>query len=439
MYQSDKSTVFDYITQNFISTSSNSTQTVVADGMLIVKNTINQICLTFALFARIMLMKFLKLTNYRADLCFDVYEPPSIKDTKRKDRGNEETERNFTFGPRQKYPTYIDNLLQISEFKKEFLKVLMNEYEDPVYAHIIGDKIFYCSVDNICKKCYVHDGTLKIEEVYELYGYHLEADTRVAFHAFHADSVRPGNIVVRGNDTDILVILPCNADKFSSNIWLDAGLDYNNSRKFINIKSLCQSLSYSHSVPAIYAFIGIDYMPSFYGKGKVRPIKLTKSQTRFSNAFKDLGEKEIDDLTVNIIEEFVCHMYDYKKQTSIHQVLPIVFGAKCKPKQKGQPLDSIKNIDPKTFPPCRRVLLEQIKRAWYISRLYKTATTAYPAEQQAEIDYGWKLSDDNEFLDIKWFEGKQVPAAIENIEELENSDEEVIDDGHSDQSDYEDY
>ena len=259
MCQSDKSTVFDYIIQNFITTSPNSTQAVVSDGMFIVKNIINQLCPTFASFARTMLMKVLKLTKHRADLCFDVYESPSIKDTKRKDPGNEETERNFIFGPRQKFPTDLDNLLQISEFKKEFLKFLMKEYEDPVYAHIIGDKIFYCSVDNICKKIYVHDGTLKIEEVYELYGYHLEADTRVAFHAFHADSVNPGNIVVCGNDTDILVILTCNADKFSSNIWLDTGLDYNNSRRFINIKSLCQSLSYSHSIPGIYAFTGIDY------------------------------------------------------------------------------------------------------------------------------------------------------------------------------------
>ena len=267
----------------------------------------------------------------------------------------------------------------------------------------------------------------------------MEADTRVVFHAFHADSVNPGNIVVRGNDTDMLVILTCNADKFSSNIWLDTGLDYNNSRRFINIRSLCQSLSYSHSIPGIYAFTGIDYMPSFYGKCKGRPTKLMKSHTRFLNAFKDLGEKEIDDSTVNIIEEFVCHMYGYKKQTSIHQVLPLVFEAKCKPKQKGQSLDSIKNIDPKTFPPCHRVLLEQRKRAWYISRLYKTATTAYPAEQLAEIDYEWKLSDDNEFLDIKWFEGEQVTTAIKNIEELENSDEEVIDDSDSHQSDYEDY
>ena len=73
-------------------------------------------------------------------------------------------------------------------------------------------------------------------------------------------------------------------------------------------------------------------MPSFYGKGKVKPIKLMKSQTRFLDAFKDLGQKETDDSTVNITEEFVCHMYGYKKQTSIHQVLELVFEAKCKPK-----------------------------------------------------------------------------------------------------------
>ena len=41
-------------------------------------------------------------------------------------------------------------------------------------------------------------------------------------------------------------------------------------------------------------------------------------------------------------------------------------------------------------------------------------------------------SDDNELLDVKWFEGEQVPAAIENIEELKEPDEEVFDDSGSD-------
>ena len=63
-----------------------------------------------------------------------------------------------------------------------------------------------------------------------------------------------------------------------------------------------------------------------------------------------------------------------------------------KPKKSEKPLDSIKSVDPKSFPPCRRVLIEQIKRAWFVAKLYKMATQAYPAEAFAEIDYGWKLS-----------------------------------------------
>ena len=42
-------------------------------------------------------------------------------------------------------------------------------------------------------------------------------------------------------------------------------------------------------------------------------------------------------------------------------------------------------------------------------------------------------------FDVTWFEGEQVPADIKNIEELEESDEEVISDSQIDQSDYESY
>ena len=52
---------------------------------------------------------------------------------------------------------------------------------------------------------------------------------------------------------------------------------------------------------------------------------------------------------------------------------------------------------------------------------------------------GWKLSDDNEFLGVEWFKVEKVPIAIKNIKELEESDEEVINDSDSDQSDYKVY
>ena len=48
-----------------------------------------------------------------------------------------------------------------------------------------------------------------------LYGAHDEADTHVAFHAVQVEHLNPGNIVIRCNDTDILIIMLSNIQKFS--------------------------------------------------------------------------------------------------------------------------------------------------------------------------------------------------------------------------------
>ena len=78
---------------------------------------------------------------------------------------------------------------------------------------------------------------LQVEDVHDLYGAHDEADTRVAFHVVHVEQLDPDNIVVRCNDTDILIIILSNIQEFSqSHVWLDMGLDYNNSRTFIDVK-----------------------------------------------------------------------------------------------------------------------------------------------------------------------------------------------------------
>ena len=80
--------------------------------------------------ARRILVKVLNLTNIRANLCFDIYEKPSIKDVKRKDRGDIETECEFYIGRRLKIPRNFDELLKISSFKSSFLDFLMKEYEN---------------------------------------------------------------------------------------------------------------------------------------------------------------------------------------------------------------------------------------------------------------------------------------------------------------------
>ena len=68
--------------------------------------------------------------------------------------------------------------------------------------------------------------------------------------------------------------------------------------------------------------------------------------------------------------------------------------------------DGLKSIDPSVFPPCRRELEQQIKRGWFVAK---------PCYDKTPIDYGWKLSECNEFIVIEWFHGGQVPAQVENL------------------------
>ena len=202
--------------------------------MLILNLSTQNLPKTYSALARRTLVKVLNLTNIRADLCFDIYESPNIEDVKRKDRGDIETERDFCIGPRLKIPSKFDELLKISSFKSSFVDFLMMEYENMEYDSVVGEKEFYCSIDNKYTRFYCVEGSLQFETILELFGDHLEGDTRVMFHAKHADIKGAGNIMVRGKDTDIFIILLANIQKLSqSHLWFDTGLDFDNYRNML--------------------------------------------------------------------------------------------------------------------------------------------------------------------------------------------------------------
>ena len=85
VYKILKGMVNTEVPQNF--------NTVISDGMFPIQSTSH--CLNYSIFLQKNFSFVLKLTQHRADLYFDVYESPSIKDTKRKERGNEESDRVF--------------------------------------------------------------------------------------------------------------------------------------------------------------------------------------------------------------------------------------------------------------------------------------------------------------------------------------------------------
>ena len=177
-----------------------------------------------------------------------------------------------------KIPKDIFDLLKLNDFEKELFKLFITGYHNDEYAAILGNKVLYCSVDNECKIFSTINGLIKVEnipelygdylELYgdhlELYGDHLEADTRVAFHAKHGDEANPGNIVIRANDTIIMVTLLANAKKFNSHIWYNCGLDSVDTRCYVDITNLAKTTNYVDALLGIYVCTARDYTPAFY-------------------------------------------------------------------------------------------------------------------------------------------------------------------------------
>ena len=173
---SPKSKVFHYLKIKVTSTPPTTVKTDIVDSMFLLRACIGK-CATYQVLARHILQDDLKLTAYRIDICFNVYESSSIKDVERKVKGDENTIRFFSIGPKHKIEGNIKELLQLSNYKNELLRFLYNEYQDPAYAPLIDDKIFYCAIDYLCMKFYSVDNILNFEEVPDLFGSHHEADT----------------------------------------------------------------------------------------------------------------------------------------------------------------------------------------------------------------------------------------------------------------------
>ena len=96
------------------------------------------------------------------------------------------------------------------------------------------------------------------------------------------------------------------------------------------------------------------------------------------------------------------------KVRDISEVKKKNFDEKSKLKTVQLPLDHVKSIDLTKFPLCRSVLDQHLKRAWFITKLWRSTSTTYPASGYNPIDYDWKLSECHNYLEIKWIEDQVV-------------------------------
>ena len=86
---SPKSKVFQYLKGLVQSDSPPDVETVIADVMFLIRSI--RRCRTYTLFVQTVLKIVLKETVHHADICVDIYESPSLKDSKSQEKDDDQS------------------------------------------------------------------------------------------------------------------------------------------------------------------------------------------------------------------------------------------------------------------------------------------------------------------------------------------------------------
>ncbi len=204
-------------------------------------------------------------------------------------------------------------------------------------------------------------------QIPELKCHHLEADTRIVWLIqYIAQHSSERNIVVRANDTNILVLLVYHQRHFHNcRVWMDSGLASNNTRWFIDVTNISElDDSLVMTLPGFHVFTGSDFTAAFARQGKAKPFRIMSNNATHKKFLASLGESVIleNDLFTRA-EQYVCALYGESFCTLVTQARYNLFKIKCAPKQEQRLLKKIRSIDPTLLPPSRASIREKLKRS----------------------------------------------------------------------------
>ena len=155
-------------------------------------------------------------------------------------------------------------------------------------------------------------------------------------------------------------------------------------------------MEHSEAWIGLHSFLGNDYTPTFYGKGKLRPINFALKDTKFIKVFSSLGSIPLEQQIFEEIERYVCIIYGSCMGTcNINKVIKSIFEEKLGPAVSPHPSENIKSTDPTMFAPRNVILEQQTKLAWFITDLYKTPVEVYAEINHTPIDFDWELDRSN--------------------------------------------
>ena len=384
---------------------------------------------SYGTLARSMLLTACKQGRKEVHILLDTYSPDALKAKEREKRGEFQSEYVIS-GPDQVMKESGSRLLKNSKFKDELGRYLIEEWQKPEYADIIGDKSIYVSHGGRCVCIWAtEDKEVKTIMPETFQGIHQEADTLLAFHSKQVE----GDILVRASDTDVPIILISMVGRhLAEEIAVKYGriiVDYGigDSRRLVDISAISTKLEShqkgsSEALPGLHSFTGSDYTAAFFGKGKDKALELMLDSPQYTHAFKNLGQGGQADMKT--IEQFLCLLYGrkLKDKSNINSIRSSKLLAMTTCKKTGDKWKHIQKVNCCLLPPCRIVLKEKIRRSQFVAMLWTRADSSNPLENLSPLDYGW-VREEEKLIPL-WYEGDTLPKtlsdSVEETEDVEN-------------------
>ena len=208
-----------------------------------------------------------------------------------------------------------------------------------------------------------------------------EADTRMFFHANHAYNSGYETIVVRSDDTDVLILLIHHSS--AKYIWMKTGTAAE--PKYLPVHEIQGRIEVLRpGILALHAMTGCDAVSQFYNIGKKTALKTAQNYPSLLQKFEEKntteeGYPKLSEEKMQAAEEFVCLMYAPKLNvTSVDQLRVKLFP---------------KVSEPDKLPPTSDALKWHLLRTLYQVLIWQAADTAYPMLPSPE-EYGWYKSPD---------------------------------------------
>lgn len=368
--------------------------TVIIDGAALIHSLPPRISKTFEEYAKFDVLPTIRAysTKYkRTDIVFDVYRQSSLKAETRSKRGRGGRRRVTKDG---KIPLNWRNFLRESDNKVELFNFLADHIAQVSSQNVV---IVTKEEDAISNHAINLTGVAPCS--------HEESDTRLFVHARDATEAGSKVIMVKANDTDVLVIavsvMPALKELGLQQLWLAFG--QGQSLRWIPVHELCCSLAEKcRGILFFHAFTGCDIVSAFRGKGKRSAWQTWDVCDEVSGVFSKLSKypPEVDDEDFDTLERFVVMMYDRSSTAEGVDAARLDMFAR-----KQRPYEAI--------PPTQGALKLHVKRAAYQAGCIWSQALRCQPELQTPANWGWTSSGD--LWHIIWTE---LPPIAESCQQL---------------------